>query len=152
MPGRRRERIPLPVLAAGEAAKVQRTQRQENGIRKGTRRVGRDMTDDSPSAEQDPVEIPIDGVLDLHTFRPADAKDLVPAYLEECRKRGILHVRIIHGKGTGALRETVHAVLRRTPGVADFGLAPGNAGGWGATIVTLSGTSDKTPKGSPEGA
>lgn len=85
----------------------------------------------------DSVEIPINGILDLHAFRPADVKDLVPTYLEECRRRGIRHVRIIHGKGTGALRETVHAVLRRTEGVASFELAPGSAGGWGATIVEL---------------
>lgn len=87
--------------------------------------------------EPDPVGLPITDVLDLHMFRPADVKDLVPTYLEECRKRGILHVRIVHGKGIGALRETVHAVLRRTPGVAGFRLAPGNAGGWGATVVEL---------------
>jgi len=87
--------------------------------------------------EPEPVELPINGVLDLHTFRPADVKDLVPTYLEECRKRGILQVRIIHGKGIGALRETVHAVLRRTQGIAGFSLAPANAGGWGATIVEL---------------
>jgi dsDNA-specific endonuclease/ATPase MutS2 len=94
--------------------------------------------------EPEPVELPIDGVLDLHTFRPSDVKDLVPTYLDECRKLGIHQVRIIHGKGIGALRETVHAVLRRTPGVASFGLAPGDAGGWGATIVELgrSGVSD----------
>jgi dsDNA-specific endonuclease/ATPase MutS2 len=62
----------------------------------------------------------------------------VPTYLEQCRKRGILQVRIIHGKGIGALRETVHAVLRRTPGVVAFGLAPAELGGWGATVVELS--------------
>lgn len=88
------------------------------------------------SADQ-PVELPIDGVLDLHAFRPRDVKDLVPTYLDECRKRGILQVRIIHGKGTGALRETVHAVLRKTPGVSSFGLASAGAGGWGATIVEM---------------
>jgi len=88
-------------------------------------------------SEPDPIELPINGVLDLHTFRPADVKDLVPDYLDECRKREIFQVRIIHGKGTGALRETVHALLRRTPGVVSFGLAPGNAGGWGATTVEL---------------
>ena len=87
--------------------------------------------------EPEPVELPINGILDLHTFRPADVKDLVPTYLEECRKRGIFQVRIIHGKGIGALRETVHAILRQTSGVAGFCLAPANAGGWGATIVEL---------------
>ena len=85
------------------------------------------------------VEVPINGVLDLHMFRPADVGDLVPTYLEECRKRGILQVRIIHGKGIGALRETVHAILRRMPEVATFGLAPDYLGGWGATVVELRG-------------
>ena len=87
--------------------------------------------------EQAPLELPIDGVLDLHSFRPADVKDLIPDYIRECRKRRLYELRIIHGKGTGALRETVHAILRRTPDVASFGLAPGDAGGWGATLVQL---------------
>jgi DNA-nicking Smr family endonuclease len=87
--------------------------------------------------EHEPAELPINGVLDLHTFLPRDVKDLVPDYLAECRKRGIHQIRIIHGKGTGALRETVHAVLRGLPGVEAFGLAPETAGGWGATVVTL---------------
>jgi dsDNA-specific endonuclease/ATPase MutS2 len=87
--------------------------------------------------DDSPIELPIDGVLDLHTFQPRDVKDLVPDYLAECRERGILEVRIIHGKGTGALRRTVHSVLSRLPEVASFGLAMETAGGWGATIVTL---------------
>jgi dsDNA-specific endonuclease/ATPase MutS2 len=87
--------------------------------------------------ESEPIELPIDGILDLHTFRPGDVKDLIPDYLAECRKRGILRIRIIHGKGTGALRETVHAILRKRPDVESFGLASADAGGWGATVVTL---------------
>ncbi len=87
--------------------------------------------------EPDPIEIPIDGALDLHTFAPRDVKELVPDYLTACRERGILEVRIIHGKGTGALRETVHAVLRRLPWVLHFQLAGDGRGGWGATIATL---------------
>lgn len=90
-----------------------------------------------PPDESEPIELPIDGTLDLHLFRPSEVKDLVPDYLGECRQRGIFVVRIIHGKGIGALRETVHAILRRTPGVAGFSLAPSYAGGWGATVVTL---------------
>ncbi|MGE0786973.1 MAG: Smr/MutS family protein [Sandaracinaceae bacterium] len=84
-----------------------------------------------------PVELEIDGVLDLHTFAPADVADLVPTYLDECRSRGILQVRIIHGKGKGTLRRTVHAVLERRDDVIDYGLAPSHLGGWGATVVTL---------------
>ena len=90
-----------------------------------------------------PIELPIDGVLDLHTFHPRDVKELVPDYLTECRERGILEVRIIHGKGTGALRRTVHSVLSRLPEVASFGLAVEPAGGWGATIVTLYAPADE---------
>jgi len=89
--------------------------------------------------ELEPVPIPIDGVLDLHTFRPADVKELVPEYLHECRKRGILQVRIIHGKGMGALRRTVQAVLNRIPEVVSYHTAGEDAGGWGATIVILKG-------------
>ena len=83
------------------------------------------------------VEMPIDGTLDLHTFRPEEVKDVVQDYLAECRERGILQVRIIHGKGIGTLREIVHATLSRMPEVDSFNLADEQGGGWGATIVHL---------------
>jgi DNA-nicking Smr family endonuclease len=84
----------------------------------------------------DPVELPIDGVLDLHAFSPRETPDLVDDYLEACRERGILTVRIIHGKGIGVQRERVHQALRRHPAVVDFH-HPSDEGSWGATVVQL---------------
>lgn len=100
------------------------------------------MTDDELDTNGDPdsdetVELPIDGTLDLHTFHPRDVKQLVPDYLEECRRRGIFQVRIVHGKGTGALRRTVHAVLDKHPDVVEYRLGGSGGGEWGATIVVL---------------
>jgi DNA-nicking Smr family endonuclease len=89
------------------------------------------------STEGLPNELPIDGVLDLHTFRPAEIGELVPAYLAECRERGILQVRIIHGKGVGNLKRGVHAILARLPEVVSFSEAGPHHGGAGATIVNL---------------
>ena len=85
----------------------------------------------------DAVELPIDGTLDLHAFKPEDLKELIPDYLVACRSRGILRVRIIHGKGTGTLRRTVHSMLGKMKEVEFFKLAGEEAGGWGATIVIL---------------
>ena len=101
------------------------------------------MTDEHDASTDDqPFEVPINGILDLHTFQPREVKDLLPEYLEECRKQGILEVRIIHGKGVGVLRETVHSVLRHLSYVLTFKLAGENAGGWGATLVRLKETED----------
>ncbi|HEY3806144.1 MAG TPA: Smr/MutS family protein [Kofleriaceae bacterium] len=72
--------------------------------------------------------------IDLHTFRPSEVADLVDEYVRAAQEAGMTVVRIIHGKGTGALRATVHAVLDRHPAVARYALADGN---WGATIVTI---------------
>ena len=88
-------------------------------------------------SDDPPVNLPIDGVLDLHTFRPADIGDLVPAYLAECRARGLLEVRVIHGKGVGNLKRGVHALLARLPEVVCFNEAGAYFGGSGATIVRL---------------
>jgi DNA-nicking Smr family endonuclease len=89
------------------------------------------------SMDEGPIELPIDGVLDLHTFRPKEVKELVLDYLAECQRRGILRVRIIHGKGIGNLRRTVHTLLAKHPEVVSFNLAGEHFGGWGATIVGL---------------
>lgn len=91
-----------------------------------------------------PVEIPVDGLLDLHTFNPREVKELLPHYLDECRDRGICEVRVIHGKGTGMLRETVHSLLKKLPGIVSFRLADETGGSWGATIVILASQTGET--------
>jgi DNA-nicking Smr family endonuclease len=85
----------------------------------------------------EPLPLPIDGVLDLHTFRPQDVKEIVTEYLAACREKGILEVRIVHGRGIGQLRQTVHALLRKHPEVISFALAGEAYGGPGATFVHL---------------
>ncbi len=86
---------------------------------------------------EEPLQLPIDGVLDLHTFKPGDVKDLILDYLAACQQRRIFQVRIIHGKGTGALRQTVHSLLAKHPEVVSFTLDYPQYGGWGATLVSL---------------
>lgn len=93
--------------------------------------------DTASPGDDEPVPLPITGELDLHSFRPADLGELLPAYLAECRTRGIRTVRIVHGKGTGTLRTTVHALLQRSPLVASYRLGDEHTGSWGATVVTL---------------
>ena len=83
------------------------------------------------------VKLSIDGMLDLHTFRPSEVGTLVPDYLDACRVKGINHIRIVHGKGKGILREQVHRILESQSIVESFRLAGEGQGGWGATLVVL---------------
>ncbi|HEY3855791.1 MAG TPA: Smr/MutS family protein [Verrucomicrobiae bacterium] len=89
------------------------------------------------SADQPPIILPIDGVLDLHTFKPREIGQLVRDYLDECRRRGISEVRIIHGKGIGNLQRTVHSILAKRADVVHYAFASVTHGGIGATIVRL---------------
>ena len=82
------------------------------------------------------IEIPIDGVIDLHTFAPKEAAGVVEEYIYACAEKNICEVRIIHGKGKGVLRRTVHSLLEKHPLVRDFSLDTGPSG-WGATIAYL---------------
>ena len=84
-----------------------------------------------------PVKIPITDEIDLHTFRPEEVADLLDDYFRACIKKNIVVVRVIHGKGTGALKKRVHAVLKNNPRVTAFRDAAPEAGGWGATLVEL---------------
>jgi dsDNA-specific endonuclease/ATPase MutS2 len=89
------------------------------------------------TVDEEPIRIPVTDILDLHTIPPGDVKAVVEEYLIEARRLGLCALRIIHGRGIGVQRETVRAVLSRTDFVAGFRDAPMEAGGWGATIVTL---------------
>jgi len=82
------------------------------------------------------VEQPLDGVLDLHTFQPKEAASVVEEYLRACHEKGILEVKVIHGKGKGVLLRTVHALLEKHPLVQGFKM-DSEGSGWGATIVFL---------------
>ena len=86
----------------------------------------------------EPVRLDIEDVFDLHSIPPREVRAVVEEYLREARRRGFRSVRIIHGKGVGVQRETVRAVLARTPYVERFSDAPPEAGGWGATVAFLS--------------
>ena len=90
-----------------------------------------------PMSSDDPIRIPITDTFDLHTIPPRDVKEALEAYLEEAHNLGLTALRIIHGRGIGVQREMVRAVLARTAFVSSFSDAPAEAGGWGATIVTL---------------
>jgi DNA-nicking Smr family endonuclease len=96
--------------------------------------------DEAPWDPEAPVPLPLDGELDLHLFSPRDVGDLVPEYLAACRQAGVLQVRIAHGKGTGALRRSVHALLERLVQrgeVLRYAPAAESDGGWGATWAYL---------------
>jgi dsDNA-specific endonuclease/ATPase MutS2 len=95
--------------------------------------IDEDLDPDNPFT--DPVEIEITDVFDLHTVQPREVKVVVEEYLRQARAKGFRTVRIIHGKGIGMQREMVRSILARTPFVIDWTDAPGEAGGWGATIV-----------------
>ena len=96
-----------------------------------------DITLTSIIVNEEVVELPIDGELDLHTFHPREIKDLVPDYIDECKKRGITELRIVHGKGKGTLRRTVQSILDKHPAVKAYRLGGQGEGSWGATLVDL---------------
>ena len=98
--------------------------------------------DDQPGEKDEfdpeqPVEIPVEDCIDLHSFPPRDVPDVVDAYLEEASKKGFTEVRLIHGRGIGVQRDRVQKLLARHPLVSGFHDAPPDRGGWGATIAYL---------------
>ena len=116
-----------------------RARRIEAGSRSTT-----DSARETESEQVDPynpfpeiVIVEFQDVIDLHSIPPRQVRAVVEDYLEEAHRRKTRWVRIVHGKGIGVQREMVRSILARTPYVADFRDAPPEAGGWGATVVTL---------------
>jgi dsDNA-specific endonuclease/ATPase MutS2 len=100
--------------------------------------------------DDEPIRIPITDVFDLHSVPPRDVQGVVEEYLREAHRLGLRALRIIHGRGIGVQREMVRAILARSSFVESFGDAPAEAGGWGATVVTLQPSpSDVTLQSSP---
>ncbi|ANM31517.1 DNA mismatch repair protein MutS [Acidobacteria bacterium Mor1] len=96
-----------------------------------------DTPEDDYFEVPDEIEMPIEDFIDLHPFRPKETKDVVESYLEAAVEKGYREVRVIHGRGIGVQREIVRKLLAGHPAVADFRDAPGERGGWGATVVRL---------------
>lgn len=92
---------------------------------------------DEPGWPAETVEVPITDVLDLHSFKPREVADVVREYLDAAYEKGIHDLRIIHGRGAGVQRRMVRTLLTRDPRVVEYGDAPPEAGGWGATWVRL---------------
>jgi DNA-nicking Smr family endonuclease len=93
--------------------------------------------DDAPFEAPEAVAVPITDELDLHPYQPREVGSLVAEYLDEAQRLGLTRVRLVHGKGIGNLRRTVHATLDRHPAVSHYELADERAGSWGATLVDL---------------
>ncbi len=95
------------------------------------------MAEDDPPFDHDPVVLPVTGELDLHAFAPRDVASVAEEYLLACRERGLLEVRLVHGRGTGTQRAVVRRLLASLEWVESFRDAPPQSGGWGATLATL---------------
>ena len=89
------------------------------------------------TSDDKPIEYPIDGTLDLHMFAPADTREVVLEYIQACLGKGILNLRIVHGKGKGVKRRIVQSLLEDHPNVVSFRHESGSGGSWGATVVDL---------------
>ena len=94
-------------------------------------------TGETEPLPEDPIELPIDGILDLHPFQPREIVEVLESYIEVCVEKRIPVIRVIHGKGIGVQRDRVHAFLKTSPHVLSFALDSRGNSGWGATVVNL---------------
>ena len=83
----------------------------------------------------DPIRVPIEAAIDLHSFAPRDVIGVVEDYLEAALDAGFVEVRLIHGRGTGAQRAAIQRRLRDHPLVERYWDAPESH--LGATVVLL---------------
>ena len=103
--------------------------------KKNRSEAGDSSLSDSPFGE--PVVIPIQDFIDLHSFLPKEIPSVVAESLEQCLQAGFSEVRIVHGRGAGVQRKIVRSILEKHPAVLSFQDAPPDAGGWGATVILL---------------
>lgn len=105
------------------------------------------MSDDDPAGEAIPEEIvlPLEDWIDLHAFRPREIRSVVASYLQQALDAGFTEVRLVHGRGIGVQREIVRSLLQHHPAVTAFFDAPPERGGWGATVVRLTGGGGEGP-------
>ncbi len=95
----------------------------------------------------EPHDVPVDGVLDLHSFAPRDIESVVEEYVRAAAEAGLAEIRLIHGRGIGVQRRTVHAVLQRHPAVEAFWDAPESH--LGATVARLAAGSGRDRGANP---
>ena len=136
---RTRGRSPCRCPSCGAAIKV-----EEGGLDPAKSQTSpsdtayEDLADTGKGSPLDrPLHFAPGDTLDLHTFLPREVAPLLDDFLDLCSQAGITRARIIHGKGTGVLRQRVRALLARDPRVLSCRDAPADAGGWGATVVEL---------------
>ncbi len=92
---------------------------------------------DEQTPEPPPVVVPIEESIDLHHFQPREILEVVDAYLDAARERGLREVRLIHGRGKGVQRARIREHLAGDARVERIAEAPPGRGGWGATLVWL---------------
>ncbi|MFC1504064.1 Smr/MutS family protein [Spirochaetota bacterium] len=95
------------------------------------------MENNNINNDEKTVNPEIDGTLDLHNFRPNEVKSLINEYIQECLRKEIYSIRIIHGKGKGIMKTVVNSTLNKNEFVASYKLGSAGAGNWGATLVEL---------------
>lgn len=112
-------------------------QRRSSEPEEARHREPESLEEEEPDFPSEPIELPLEDSIDLHAFAPKDIPDVVESYLEGAAEKGFGEVRLIHGRGIGVQRARVQSLLAKHPLVVSYRDAPGERGGWGATIAWL---------------